>query len=384
MVAVAITGAERAVAPKVIAFVLPQFHRVAENDSWWGEGFTEWTNVRKARPLFPGHLQPRVPANGRYYDLLDPAVHDWQAELAQAHGVHGFCYYHYWFNGKQLLEKPVDLFIRRGRPDMPFCLAWANEPWTRAWDGGENEVLMPQSYGGEADWKRHFEYLLTAFRDPRYIRVDGKPVFLIYRSANIEECAGMLQAWRREAQRAGLPGLHIVSMLTAFPIDQRAALFDAFAEFEPAYTFTHRRPYLLRKRERWLKKLTKLSWSWFGRAARAPNSYDYPALWKAIGARELPPRTYPGAFVDWDNSPRRDLERALIMRNFAAGAFADGMRAQVRKARESDAEFIFVNAWNEWAEGTYLEPDEARGLAPLEAIRAALAEPSAHPAARAR
>lgn len=376
MVAIPVENAAASAAPttrpKVVAFVLPQFHRIPENDAWWGEGFTEWTNVRKARPLFPKHLQPRVPAKGRYYDLLDPAVHDWQAALAREYGVYGFCYYHYWFNGKQLLEKPVDLLIRRGRPDIPFCLAWANEPWTRAWDGGEKEVLMPQSYGGEADWKRHFEYLLTAFRDPRYIRVNGKPVFLIYRTANIEQCAAMLRTWRSEAERAGLPGLHLVGMLTGFPLERRRALFDAFAEFEPAYTFTHRRPYWFRKRERWGAKLAKLSWRWFGRAWRPPNSYDYGALWRAIAAREVAPRTYPGAFVDWDNSPRRSLERALILRNFDANAFAQGMQAQVRKAQRVGAEFIFINAWNEWAEGTYLEPDEARGYFFLEAIRAAL------------
>ena len=159
--------------PKVMAFVLPQFHRIPENDRWWGEGFTEWTNVRKATPLYPGHLQPRVPAEGRYYDMLDPAAHDWQAALAQQHGLYGFCYYHYWFAGRQLLEKPLEMLLERGKPDMPFCLSWANESWTRAWDGGDREVLMAQDYGDSADWARHFDYLLTAFRDPRYVRVDG-------------------------------------------------------------------------------------------------------------------------------------------------------------------------------------------------------------------
>ena len=171
--------------PKILAFVLPQFHTIPENDEWWGEGFTEWTNVRKAQPLFPGHLQPRVPANGRYYNLLDPATMDWQAQLAKTHGLDGFCYYHYWFNGKRLLDKPLDLLLERGKPDFPFCLAWANEPWTRAWAGGDREVLMPQEYGGESDWRRHFDCLLRFFRDPRYIRVDGKPMLLLYRTNSI-------------------------------------------------------------------------------------------------------------------------------------------------------------------------------------------------------
>lgn len=360
--------------PKVLAFVLPQFHRIPENDAWWGEGFTEWTNVRKARPLFPGHLQPRIPAEGRYYDLLDPAVHDWQAGLARRHGVYGFCYYHYWFNGRQLLEKPVQLLLARGEPDVPFCLAWANEPWTRAWDGGDREILMPQSYGDESDWRRHFEYLLTAFRDRRYIRVDGKPMFLIYRSASIEALGSMLTLWRDLARSAGLPGLHVVGMLTAFPMDPRRELFDAFAEFEPVFTFTHRRPYWLRKREKWIRKYTRACWRLFGRAARPPNSYDYASLWRAIAKRELPPRTYAGAFVDWDNSPRRGLERSMIMRNFERRAFEEGFRAQLRKAQQANAQFLFVNAWNEWAEGAYMEPDEARGLFFLDTIRAAIAE----------
>ena len=195
--------------PKILAFVLPQFHRVPENDAWWGEGFTEWTNVKRAKPIMRGHYQPRVPAGGRYYDLTDPDVQRWQAELARAHGLDGFCYYHYWFGGKRLLERPVNLLIERGEPDFPFCLAWANEPWTRAWDGGDSEILMPQTYGLQEDWETHFLDLLRAFKDPRYIRLDGKPVFLIYRSASIPHCNEMIACWRQMALNAGLPGLHL-------------------------------------------------------------------------------------------------------------------------------------------------------------------------------
>jgi lipopolysaccharide biosynthesis protein len=356
---------------KILAFFLPQFHRIPENDAWWGEGFTEWTNVRKAKPLFARHYQPRVPADGRYYDLTDPSVHDWQAKLARAYGVHGFCYYHYWFNGRQLLERPVELLLRRSAPDLPFCLAWANEPWTRAWDGGESQVLMPQSYGDEADWRRHFEYLLEVFRDPRYIRVEGKPMFLIYRSASIGVCEAMFGLWRKLARDAGLPGLHLVGMLTGFDRDRRAGLFDAYAEFEPMYTIRHGLPYWLRKREKWIRRLTTFVWRVFGRAPHAPNSYDYGSLWKTMTARALPPQTYPGAFVDWDNSARRGLERSLIVRNFDLSAFEHGLSAQLRKARRANTEFVFVNAWNEWAEGAYLEPDVGRGLSLLESLAAA-------------
>ena len=355
-----------------MAFVLPQFHRIPENDSWWGEGFTEWTNVRKAAPLYPAHLQPRVPADARYYDMLDPGVHDWQADLAQRHGLHGFCYYHYWFAGRQLLEKPVELLLRRGKPEIPFCLAWANESWTRAWDGGDREVLMAQDYGDRADWSRHFDYLLTAFRDPRYVRVDGKPVFLIYRSASIGVCEDMLALWRQLAHRAGLPGLHLVSMLTGFDVDARPQLFDAFAEFEPMYTIRYGLPYWHRKREKWINRINRAYWRVTGRALQPLQSYDYAALWRAIAARGLPARHYAGAFLDWDNSPRRGLERSLIIRNYAGPAFTAGLHEQLRKARAASSEFVFVNAWNEWAEGSYFEPDTARGTFFLDALREAV------------
>ena len=358
--------------PKILAFVLPQFHAIPENDKWWGQGFTEWTNVRKARPLYPGHLQPRVPADG-YYDLLDPRTQERQAALARGHGIHGFCYYHYWFRGKRLLEKPVEMLLESGKPDFPFCLAWANEPWTRAWDGSEREVLMPQEYGDERDWQQHFEYLLQAFRDPRYIRVQDKPMLLLYRSANIDVCEPMLRLWRQLASRAGLPGLHIVSMMTVFPVDPRSALFDAYLEFEPMHTLSRGLPYWLRRREKLIKRITKVS-ALFGFRARVPNSYDYGSVWQAIAARELPPKTYPGAFPDWDNSPRRSLERSIVMRNFNGEAFEAGIRAQLRKAQQSNAEFVFINAWNEWGEGAYLEPDEQRGTFFLDAIRNAVAE----------
>jgi lipopolysaccharide biosynthesis protein len=360
-------------APRVLAFLLPQFHTIPENDAWWGEGFTEWTNVRKARPMFPGHYQPRVPANGRYYNLLDPQTQDWQASIAKEHGVYGFCYYHYWFAGKRLLEKPSELMLARGKPDMPFCLAWANEPWTRAWDGGDREVLMPQEYGDEADWDRHFECLLRYFQDPRYIRVDGKPLFLIYRSGSIPVAEPMLRRWRQLAQQAGLPGLHIVSMLTAFARDTRETLYDAFAEFEPAYSFVQPRPFWWRKKERFFRKYRKWNQILFNRVVGPINGYDYPSLWKSIVNRPVRPNVYPGAFVDWDNTPRRSLDRAIVMRNASPQVFTSCFKAQVRKAADAQSPFLFINAWNEWAEGTYLEPDEGRGMVYLEAIRDALA-----------
>lgn len=359
--------------PKLLAFLLPQFHRIPENDAWWGEGFTEWTNVRKAKARFPGHRQPRIPRGGRYYDLLDPRTQDWQAELASSHGLAGFCYYHYWFAGRQLLEKPFNAVLRRGAPDFPFCLAWANDPWTRTWDGGDKDVLMPQAYGDRSDWEQHYRYLENAFRDPRYISVDGCPMLLIYRTASIPECAEMLDCWRNLAAQSGFAGLHIVSMLTYFGGDVRGQLFDAQVEFEPFYTLTQL-PLRLKAYEKFANKASQLCWKVFGRGPYAPRSVDYRKVWNQIARRSIAPRRYPGAFVDWDNSPRKSLDSSLIMRNVSVAAFRDGFSRLYERADRAQARFIFINAWNEWAESTYLEPDEQHGTVFLDIIESVVAK----------
>lgn len=357
--------------PKIIAFHLPQFHRIPENDLWWGEGFTEWTNVKKARPLFRSHYQPRIPKDSRYYDLMNPEIQDWQAELAGQHGIYGFCYYHYWFNGKQLLQRPVEQLLERGKPDFPFCLAWANEPWTRAWDGGDKHILMPQTYGDTDEWRQHIRYLIKAFQDPRYIRVRGKPMLLIYRSSTIRVLRPMLETWQEELQQANLPGIHLVSMATAFDPDPRVHLFDAFADFEPMLTLRNL-PSKVKNPERWYAKLARLGWALTGRAGKPPRTFDYVSIWRVIMDRRITANHYPGAFADWDNSPRRGLNSSLLLRNFDRKTFAAGINIQLRKARDAEAEFLFFNAWNEWAEGTYLEPDEQRGLFFLQTIKEAL------------
>ena len=193
---------------KAIAFYLPQFHPIPENDRAWGAGFTEWDNVRKARPLFEGHDQPRIPEKRNYYSLLDPAVRRWQSELALENGIFGFCYYHYWFaRGKRLLEKPAESMLADPEAHIPFCFSWANENWSRRWDGGKNEVILRQDYGGRSEWQAHWEYLLPFFRDSRYITLDGKPLFLIYKPEEIPRLKDMLDCWQQAAKEAGFPGL---------------------------------------------------------------------------------------------------------------------------------------------------------------------------------
>jgi lipopolysaccharide biosynthesis protein len=358
--------------PKVLAFLLPQFHCIPENDAWWGQGFTEWTNVKRAVPLFRGHDQPRVPVSSNYYNLLDPATQAWQAALARSHGIHGFCYYHYWFNGKLLLEKPLQQMLATKAPDFPFCLAWANEPWTRTWDGGDSHVLMHQTYGGPEEWAQHFQYLLRAFQDPRYIRVNDKPVFLIYRTPSIVDCGPMLDVWQRLARQNGLPGLHMVSMLTYFEKDPRTILFDALVEFEPMHTVAHP-SFMAQKKEQIASRLSKLQQQLSGQASRAKQSRDYGTLWRDMSRRPLPLNHYPGAFVDWDNSPRKGDNKSLVLRNVSIEKFETGFAAQYAKAQKNGSAFLFVNAWNEWAEGCYLEPDTVRGMAYLEAIQRVIA-----------
>ena len=218
---------------KIIAFYLPQFHTIPENDTWWGKGFTEWVNVKKAKPLFKGHDQPRIPLNNNYYDLNNPETLKWQANLAHQYGVDGFCFYHYWFKGKLLLEKPAESLLKRENIALDYCFCWANEPWARTWDGRNRNVLMPQEYGGREEWKKHFDYLLPFFKDVRYIKENNKPMFVIYKSTLIEECRDMMDYWSELAVNNGFEGLFFVETLKKRFPDQRELPFSAKVEFEP-------------------------------------------------------------------------------------------------------------------------------------------------------
>ncbi len=223
---------------KIIAFYLPQFHNIPENDEWWGDGFTEWVNVKKAKPLFDGHVQPKEPLNDNYYNLLDDNIKIWQAKIAKEYGVYGFCYYHYWFNGKLLLEKPMEQMLNNKKIDIPFCISWANEPWTKAWVN-EKKVLIPQSYGGVNEWKEHFDYLLPFFKDERYIKVDNKPLMVIYRAEVIDCLNEMLDYWNNLAKEAGLDGLSYAYQNMAFDLipNKDDSRFDYNIEFEPSYAW---------------------------------------------------------------------------------------------------------------------------------------------------
>jgi Glycosyltransferase WbsX/Methyltransferase domain len=343
---------------KVVAFYLPQFHPIPENDRWWGKGFTEWTRVTRARPQFAGHYQPHLPERLGFYDLRLPEARAGQAALARAHGIHGFCYYYYWFGTKTLLERPLAEMLAGGEPDLPFCLCWANENWTRRWDGAERELLIEQRYGPELD-AALIEDLMPMFRDRRYLRVRGAPVLLVYRPASIPEPLSTTARWRRAARERGLPDLHLVAALTFGVQDPRPLGFDAAVEFPP-----HGEN--LPENECAVEGIDPA----FGGVI-----VDFRAVVRRRLALPPPPfRLYRTAMAGWDNTPRLG-RRATVFHGASPAAYEEWLRALVTAARLGHPEhrLVFVNAWNEWAEGAHLEPDERFGTGYLEATRRALA-----------
>lgn len=358
--------------PKVIAFYLPQFHAIPENDEWWGKGFTDWVNVKKAQPLFSGHNQPRTPLKG-YYDLTDAETLRWQAGLAEKYNVSGFCFYHYWFAGKLLLEKPAEILLKHTDINMPFCFSWANEPWARTWDGKAKQVLMPQDYGNESDWKDHFNYLLPFFKDSRYIKVNGKPMFLIYKTRSIPHCAEMMNMWIELAKENGLDGIHFVQTIRENQLDTRNLPFSANAEFEPARSISLQGACTLqaqRVRRMIIRTFNKIT----GKQCLTNAIIPFSKIAGISLSTDSPEGTYAGIFAGWDNSARRNTDATIILPP-TKNEFADYLREKIKQTQNKyHTNFIFVNAWNEWAEGTYLEPDTLNKYMFLETINEVLRE----------
>ena len=362
---------------KIIAFYLPQFHQIPENDKWWGEGFTEWTYVKKASPLFCGHYQPREPLDDNYYNILNPAIQKWQVDIAKKYGIYGFCYYHYWFKGKQLLEKPLEQLLKSKELDFPFCLSWANQSWTRTWYDDNETILMPQEYGNKEDWEKHFNYLLPIFLDKRYITIDNKPIFIIYDSKNIEKCNEMIKYWQKLAKLNGLIGIYFINTLTGLPIDYRSLNFDAQLQFEPGFTVHHCMSIIWRAKrkmkvgaKRIINKINLLE-------NKVENILDYDEIYKNILKRKpIAKKTYLGAFTDWDNTPRRKY-KSFLFKNANPEKFEKFLIEQIKRSRELyQNDLLFINAWNEWGEGAYLEIDKKFGARYLEAVKNALIKTS--------
>lgn len=343
--------------PRALAFYLPQFHPIPENDEWWGTGFTEWTNVTRAKPLFPGHRQPQAPGELGYYDLRVPEVREAQAALAAAHGISGFVYYHYWFHGKRLLERPFDEVLASGSPDFPFALCWANEEWTRNWDASTGHVLMPQEFSDEDD-RTHIRWLATAFADDRYIKIDGRPLMLIYRPGQLPDPKRTADIWRAEAQKLGFPDLYLcwVESHGPPPGGPEAYGLDAAVGFMPL------------KADRIFAPVE---------AFRGHRILDYKEAYEAELERPAPSwKRFPSVMVGWDNTARRQ-HGATIFEGATPEAYERWLRRTVESvAHVRDEEnYLFILAWNEWAEGNHLEPDHRYGRAFLESTRAVLLDP---------
>ena len=361
---------------KVIAFYLPQYHAIPENDKAWGEGFTEWTNVKKAVPYFKGHYQPRVPLNHNYYNLLNPEAQEWQSDLAQKYNVFGFCYYHYWVkDGKMLLEKPAENMLANENITEPFCFCWANENWSKTWTGNDEDLIAVQDYGGQEDWKKHFNYLVNFFRDERYITLDGKPVFIIYKPELMPDFKGMVSYFKSAAIEAGFPGLEVMVQFPTYLWNDKydESAFDHYIDFEPAYT-----TYLQGKTSGSTKLRATITKILGQRAVKQlkevfnkPHHYNYDDVWNEIISRVFPNNKFVcGGFTDWDNSPRK--KRSVVFDGASPEKFSKYLNALVKKAKQTSVDVVFLDAWNEWGEGAYLEPDEKYKHAYLEAVRDAI------------
>ena len=371
---------------------LPQFHPIPENDEWWGKGFTEWTNVTTAKPLFKGHYQPRLPADLGYYDLRVPEVREAQAELARNAGIEGFCYYHYWFGGKRLLERPFSEVIASGKPDFPFCLCWANQTWSGIWHGAPNRILVEQTYPGPEDNRKHFLALRDAFLDERYLRIGGRPIFAIYRPLEIPHVARFIQEWQELACRSGLPGIHFVAHLVQGESawDYKSCGFDSCVVLNTLKVFrVSARELFLEANKNWSRRSTLHSQMgsngdfyrgelrhWLWRQSRAlSGQFSEVRLYRNAQRFFLDncsdqADVYPCVIPNWDNTARSGL-RGTVLHDSTPDLFRMHLRDALAlvQSRTVDQRLVFIKSWNEWAEGNYLEPDKRFGSDYLKVVR---------------
>lgn len=348
-----------------LAIYLPQFHPTPENNEWWGNGFTEWTNVTKAKPLFKGHYQPRLPRDFGFYDLRCVETHVAQAEMARNYGIEGFAYYHYWFNEKRLLHQPIDLVLKHKEINFPFCLFWANETWSRRWLGEEKEILIEQKYSFDDD-RNHIKWLIEAFKDPRYIKVGDRPVFIFYRPTHMPDVTKTLSIFKEECVKEGVACPYfIASNSHAGSIDLHKLGFDGILDFQPQLG---RLPYAFDDSKSLKKIKNNLSVNVLSRTLKV---YDYERA-KQLMCNKKEYKSFPCAFVGWDNTARRG-KNGIILRNGSPEIFARYLEMDIEYLQKMnyspDENFLFINAWNEWAEGNHLEPDRKHGKSYLEAFK---------------
>lgn len=356
---------------RVIAMYLPQFHPIPENDDVWGKGFTEWNNVAKARPLFHGHHQPNIPADLGFYDLRLPETRELQAKLAREAGVEGFMYWHYWFgNGKRLLERPFDEVLESGKPDFPFCLGWANHSWkTSTWttmgNFQANHMICEQQYLGDEDYIMHFNYCLKAFKDPRYIKVDGKPFFLLYNALDLPDCHHFFDLWNKLAKENGFPGIHFVGLASGWDseIDKQFSLgYDAVMHGNLWAAESH-------VKGKYVKIIEKKIRDRFDGIML--DKYRYSDIIKyLVNDLDKKENIYPCILPGWDRSPRSGRKATIYY-----GSTPELWKKHIQNAvnavqhKEDEHKIIMLRSWNEWGEGNYVEPDERWGNAYLEALK---------------
>lgn len=345
---------------RVIAFYLPQFHPIPENDEWWGKGFTEWTNVTKAKPLFKGHEQPKLPADLGFYDLRLPEAREAQANLAKQYGIEGFCYWHYWLgNGQRILERPFNEVLESKKPDFPFCLAWANHDWTGHWFGNFAKTLLKQHYGGKQDYKMHFDYLNKAFTDERYIKVDGMPLFFIYRPFDIPNPKEFTDYFRELALQAGHKGLYLVAeglkphQLEEYGID--------------AITYSYHRQIGFVKNNFKKKIFAKVKKDFL-------QKFHYKEAMQFFLKDNYLPNEFPCIVPNWDSTPRLG-KKGLVLYGSTPQLFKEHLLQVKEKlqAHPPQQKIAFLKSWNEWAEGNYIEPDAKYGTQYLEVLKNTLA-----------
>ncbi|MGV8878720.1 MAG: glycoside hydrolase family 99-like domain-containing protein [Sphingobacteriaceae bacterium] len=347
--------------PRLIAYYLPQFYPFKENNEWWGDGFTEWTNVGKATPLFKGHYQPRVPADLGYYDLRLPEIREMQAKMALEAGIEGFCYWHYWFgNGKRLLNRVFDEVLSDKKPDIPFCLGWANETWSGVWHGLDKKILIKQEYPGKEDVEKHFYAVLPAFLDSRYIRVDNKPAFQIYQPLKLPQQQEFISLWNNLALKNGLEGVHFIAHTNRFEeYNELIKLgFDAVNLVRLGDILRYERSLL----EKIMNKLM------FDKALKV---YNYGTASKYFtGKEEINENCYPTIIPNWDHSPRSG-RKGFILHESNPELFKKHVKNVLELIEHKTAQhkIVFVKSWNEWGEGNYLEPDLKYGRKYLDVLR---------------
>lgn len=351
---------------RAFAYYLPQFHPIPENDEWWEKGFTEWTNVTKAKPLFPGHHQPNLPSELGFYDLRVPEVREQQAELAREHGIEGFIYWHYWFgNGKRILEKIFKEVVESGKPDFPFALAWANETWKGIWHGLGDKPLAEQLYPGVEDYTAHFYEILPALKDKRYIKVNGKNLFIIYRVVDFDDCQLFIDLWNRLAKENGLEGFYFVGQVFDYRrIDEAMAKgVDAINEIRLNEVQRHIRKPQFSAKEKLMHKLKKVP--------SGIQKYNYEDVIKyLVGEETKRENVIPTIFPNWDHSPR-SKGKTFLAHNSTPELFRKHIREVISivEKKPQQKNLVFIKSWNEWAEGNYMEPDRKYGRKYLEVFR---------------